>query len=65
MLTKRLVRHVFFGLAGFLMAVVILPGATCSVVVDEVGLDVQFPGGFVVVDGGVDVDFPGGSVVIE
>ena len=65
MLTKGCLRRGIHGLAGLILAGVILPGSSCSVVIDENGLDVEFPGGFVIVDGGVDVDFPGGSVVIE
>ncbi len=65
MLTNRWWRRGFRGLAGLILGGVILPGSSCSVVIDENGLDVQFPGGFVIVDGGVDVDFPGGTVVIR
>ncbi len=65
MLTKGWLRRGIRGLAGLILAGVILPGSSCSVVIDENGLSVRVPGGFVIVDGGVDVAFPGGSVVID
>ena len=63
---RRSMRRAAGAALGSLLGATFLLGGGCTVLLDDLGLDVLFPGGSVqTTDQGVDVQAPGVSVVVD